>query len=260
MEMTELSMKSFELQPPPFGNVALSPYEVDYGTEAQAQDISYRGISVRLGDRPIAKNLRRLYELAHNELPPDLAVYDAYEIWLICHAIGAADRQGNAQIAGLGYEADFANEKEVLTIDLLPQTRFNTLVEGSWTSSVDLGAEGNMQVAQTTRQLLEEFASIGADARLQLSSELKCVGRLSFSILSPQIQAVGKGGSRCEWLYERDDRPLLGDQIMLQTILVPPGTPEVRFKARGYALLRPNWVPFGAPFYTEWIDVTCSLK
>src|SRR5262249_54819345 len=97
------------------------------------------------------------------------------------------------------------------------------------------------------------------DAKIRLSSELKMVGRVSFSLLSPVIQAVGLRSSRCEWVFEVEQKPLLGDQVMLQTVLVPPGTPSLRLKARGYALLKTSWISFPAPVYTDWLNLKCVL-
>ena len=58
---TKLSAQEFDLEPSSFGNLFLSPYEVDFGPEEKEDRlISVKGLKIRLGDRPIAQNLRQL--------------------------------------------------------------------------------------------------------------------------------------------------------------------------------------------------------
>lgn len=256
MADTEFGMADHPLLPA-FEDVLNSPYEEDYGSEES--EITYRNLSIRVGDRPFCRNLRKLYKLSHRELPPDLAVFDKYDIWLVCHAIGALRKQNDAVVVGLGYEADFSASPQLLTVDLLPQTKFNTVLDGALSNSLELRAEGNAQIPQAAQSLLEQCEFLGLDAKLQLSGEAKCVGRITFKVMTPLIQAVGKGSARCQWLFEQDAEPLLGDQVMLQTVLVPRNTSDISFKCRGYALIRPKWLPFGTPFQTGWIDVKCML-
>lgn len=244
----------------PFGgDLLVSPYEVDYGTEVDDK-IGVKSLEVRLGDRPLCRNLRRLYELSHQELPPDVAVFDEYDIWSITHTIGAIHRRDSyPKLKGIGYEVDFENAEKILTIEILPRSKFITLSEIKSEVNFDLGLEGHAQPPEVVKALLDQFEYLGGDASIKLSSDLKMVGRVSFSVMSPVIQAVGLGSSRCEWLFEVDDKPLLGDQIMLQTVLVPRGTRALKFKARGYALLRPNWISFSTMIYTNWLDLECQL-
>jgi hypothetical protein len=252
---TALSIQTLELTEGPFGNLLYSPYEVDFG----ADPISVKDLQVRLGDRPFAKNLRRLYELGHKELPPDLAVFDVYDIWIITHVIGAVRQKGRASIQTLGYEADFEDEDQVYTVDILPRPKFNTMMGVSFENQVDLGIEGHGQLPEEARAFLDAVEFLGGDAKLTLSSDVKVVGRVSFSLMSPIIQAVGIGASRCEWCFEVDRAPLLGDQIMLQTILVPKRTKIVKLKVRGYALIKTGWISFPAMFRTSWLEVECQL-
>lgn len=258
-ESIVLSTKAMALDPGPFGDLLRCPRDLRFGPEeTENESISVEGLQVRLGDRPIAKNLRRLYELGHKGLPPDLAVFDAYDIWVITHTIGAIRRTGRATILALGYEVRF-EEDQVFTIDLLPQSKFNTIIDGTFGTNVELGAEGHAGLPGVAGILLESFEYLGGDATVKLSSELKVIGHVSFSMISPIVSTVGIGSSRCEWCFHVDRNPLLGEQIMLQTILVPRYTEVVKFKIRGYALIRPKWVSFSARFGTAWLPVECQL-
>jgi len=260
-ENTELSAQEFGLEPSPFGNLFLSPYEVDFGSEEKEERlISVKGLKIRLGDRPIAKNLRQLYKLKHEAFPDDLAVFDAYDIWLLFHSIGAIRREGNADVRVLGYEAKFENEEDIYTIEMLPHSKFCTRLGASFKSVVDLGIEGKAQVPEELKEVLDAIDLVGGDVKLSLSTELKSIGRLSFSVITPTIQAIGIGASRCEWCFHAEEKPLLGDQIMIQTVLVRPHTKTLKFKIRGYALIKTGWVGFPAMYRTKWLDVECPLS
>ena len=153
-ENTKLSMQELNLQPGPFGNLLLSPYEVEYGPKEKDPLVSVSGLKIQLGDRPIAKNLRKLYKLKHETFPGDLAVFDRYDIWLLFHSIGAVSRDRRAEVQVLGYEADFDNEQEVYTVEMLPQSRFCRRFGASFESVVDLGIEGKAQVPDKIKEFL----------------------------------------------------------------------------------------------------------
>lgn len=255
-----ISTKSMPLHESPFGDLSISPYEVgrDYGSEGL---ISVKDLEISLGDRPVCKNLRRLYELSKREVPSEIEVFDLYDIWLLTHAIGIIKRENStAKVKSIGYQADFTGAQQVFTIDLLPRTKFVSTLEISSKTEVALGLEGHAQVPETVKTLLEQVEYIGGDASIKLASDNKIVGNLSFSVMTPVIQAVGMGASRCEWIFEEDKEPLLGDQIMIQTILVPKGTPSITFKARGYAFVKASWISFPVPFYTDDLELTCLLQ
>src|SRR5207249_965745 len=104
-----------------------------------------------------------------------------------------------ADIGGLGYEASFENEAAVYTIDLLPQTHFKTTIGGHLGVSADLSLEGTAKLPEAARLLVESTQFLSANASLKLSTDMGLVGRLSLSVISPVIQAVGKGSPQCQW-------------------------------------------------------------
>src|SRR4029079_18427227 len=92
-EEPKLFTQAMALERGPFaGDLLVSPYDVDYGTELDDK-IAVKSLEVRLGNRPLCRNLRRLYELSHRELPPDIAVFDEYDIWSITHNMSAIHRR-----------------------------------------------------------------------------------------------------------------------------------------------------------------------
>ncbi|MCK6562915.1 hypothetical protein HUU39_11625 [candidate division KSB1 bacterium] len=261
MDSQDLSFSILEVEASSFGNLLHSPYDVDFGTEGEEDSsISVKGLQIRLGDRPVARDLRRLYELGHKQLPHTLAIFDAYDILLITHSIAAIRQERRTPIHALGYEADFLEEDQVYTIELLPQSKFSTSLSGKLESNVDLGVEGHAELPEMTKAVMDSIHFLGGDARLKLSSAIELIGRISFSVMSPLIQAIGIGSSRCNWRFEVEQKPLLGDQIMLQTVLVPRYTEKLAFKIRGYAQIRPKWTKALAMFTTKWLTVECLLS
>lgn len=254
----ELPKKEMELSPGPFGDLFLSPHDLDLGEEP-GRRIEVKDLRIQLGEKPIARNLQKLYQASHPKFPKDVMVYDNHDIWLITHVIGAINPKGMPAIKILGYQADFENKDQVYTIDLFPRSEFKTKLGASLTNEFDLSIEGNAQLPDNLVKLMEAVEFLGGDARLKLSSALRVIGRASFSIKTSLIQAVGIASSRCEWCFQVDDTPLLGDQIILQTVLVPKYTEILKFKIRGYAMVKTNWISFPALFRTEWLEVECKL-
>lgn len=256
------SVRELELNPGAFGNLMVSVRDIDYGSnDLDEKAISVKDLHIRLGDRPVARNLRKLYEKAGKELPPDIAIFDRYKIWLLTHSIGAINIKGNSypKILSLGYEANFEDAENVYTIELLPRTKFAEKFVAQSKMEVALGLEGHAQIPQAVTQLLEQVEYLGADAHLKLAADNRLIGQLSFSIMTPTIQAIGIGSSQCQWSFEVEDKPLLGDQIMLQTILVPKKLKQLTYSIRGYALIKSSFVSFPAKFHTDWIKINCEL-
>jgi len=248
-----------ELKASPFGDLTIAPGERHFGPSALPDEIQVNGLRIGIGDRPLPRNLRKLYEKSHAEIPPDLAVFDSYDLWLIPHSVGILRKFGSAKVKSVGYEADFQDAEQVYTLDMLPQTRFVSFVGGELKAEADVGVEGHAQLPETARAFLNSLESLGGDASLRFSSEAKLLGRISFAVMSPVVQSIGVGRQRISWQLDVDEKPLLGDQMLLQTIAVPAGTPEVKFKAKAYALIRSQAFSFAALFETAEIEVVCPL-
>lgn len=255
----QLPTVTLELHPNPFGDLSRSPYDLTYGEEERDDTISAKGLEVRLGTRPLARNIQHLYELGHDGLPQERALYDTYDLWIITHTVGVIRRRGRAEVRLLGYEARFDDEDTLYTVELLPQSQFVTRAGASVGVHVDLGAEGHAQVPDAVRNLLDSVEFLGADARISLSSDFQILGRISLSAISPIVQAVGKGSSRCEWCITADEEPLFGDQTLLQVVLVPKAMDRLTFRARAYAAIKPRWLAPLDRRDTDWVEIECPL-
>ncbi len=266
-----LSTQEVKLQPVPFGDLFYSPYDQKFGEVVQqGNQIVVNDMHVRLGDRPIARNLRTLYEQGHKDFPEDLVLFDKYDVWLITHSIGVIRKEGQAKVKTLGYEALYDEAPKVYTTELLPQAKFIRKAGAIFENRVDYTVEGLAQVPDIAKVVLaqvpdmakvvlEAMNVLGGDARFSLSSSLKMIGRISFSVMTPVVQTIGVGASLCQWQFEADEKPLLGDQLMLQTVLVPRYTEKINLKVRGYALIKTGWTRTPVRYETQWLHLQCPL-
>ncbi|WP_216663726.1 hypothetical protein [Lentimicrobium sp. L6] len=194
------------------------------------------GIKVRIGNEPIIKDLKKLYFYANKAIPADLQVlFENKDIYLIMHTISAIRLSGSAKVDELQYHAEFV-EKGPQTIDLLPNTSFKEVIK------VDLGIKGAISgggnfsstlPAELSQSLLPQIITFGADMKIQLSSHANFVGKFSYSLKFPIIQSAGIASNFCTWVLNPDDKPLLGDQCLIQTIAVPKGTKNITYKTTG---------------------------
>ena len=69
--------------------------------------------------------------------------------------------------------------------------------------------------------------------KIQLSSNAGFVGKFTYSLKFPVIQSAGIASNFCNWILNPIDTPLLGDQLLIQTIAVPKGTEKITYKVKG---------------------------
>ena len=198
---------------------------------------SILGITVRLGNAPIVKDLKNLFTYAGKDVPADLQVlFDKKDVYLIAHMIGAVRLNGSAKVDELQYNAEILNANGVQTIDLLPNTTFRELVSLSIGFEGSLSGHGNFSATIPTslsQALLDQEVTLGGDMKIQLSSNNNFVGKFTYSLKFPVIQSTGISSSFCTWVLNPQNKPLLGDQLLIQTIAVPKGTEKIIYKAKG---------------------------
>ncbi|MEQ1727520.1 MAG: hypothetical protein ABL982_03990 [Vicinamibacterales bacterium] len=237
------------------GDLLPSPYEVDLGTGISANDLD-----IRIGERPFAVNLQRLYLETHGALPPEIAVFDQYDVWLVCHAIGCMRRRGSASIRSFGYRARLMEgQPRVYTADVFPRTEFIKRSEGQLVAQVDLGMDGSVSLPHGSHEFVLGAGTGRLGGGLQLSTRASWVGRLTFAAHTAKVVAIGVGATNSEWMLEVDDEPLLGDQLLYQTVLVPPGTRSLRYAVTAYAMIRPRWIGVSARYETDEVVLTVPL-
>lgn len=197
------------------------------------------GINIRLGSKPIVLNLSKLMRMGGDALHPIIeSLFEEKDCYLIVHAIGAIRTQGKARIDELQYFAEADNAEIVQTTDLIPNTRFKKVFEANATIEGSLTANGQAMIDipdELTKALIPQYMSIGGNMQLQLSTEANFVGKFIYNIQLPIIQSSGIASHTCSWVLNPDENktPLLGDQLLVQSIAVPKGTPNITYNMHG---------------------------
>lgn len=202
------------------------------------------GVRVRLGNRPIVTNLKKLLERIHGTLPPKMEIlFQDKDVYTIVHAIGVTRINGKANVDELHYEAEMINEngsplENVQTRDLIPHTRFREVFRANVNFKGGLSVTGNAMASipeELTKNLLPEYVSIGGAMNLQLSNNISFAGKFVYNLKFPVVISTGIASTTCHWVLTPDEEqtPLLGDQLLVQTIAVPKGLNKVLFKIKG---------------------------
>lgn len=203
------------------------------------------GVKVRLGNAPMCFNLERLMQKSNKELPAELQLqFETQKIYLITHAIGVVRFKGNAKVVELQYNAEAKNIIGAKTIDLLPRTTFIDKLKIDTGLSGALKAAGNMSVEipdELKNALSGTSLSLGGDLELELSTNAKFVGKINYSIQLPVVQSMGVSSNKCTWVLKPDANPLLGDQLLVQTISVPKETENLIFSIKGLIKVDNGW-------------------
>jgi hypothetical protein len=206
------------------------PDQRTYGPRPEGE-VVHKRIRVRLGDRPTARNVRRMFEAEGKELPAGLKVYAGYEIWLIGLNVGVIKEGGWQSVTRLGLRVDLPKNPRFIVVGLAPETKMIVRGKVGFECNASLGANGSLTLPDVLGAAGAPVpAAVETSAGAKISAQAGV--NLSFSVLSPAVIAVGKGDSRAEWVIEDSAGPLIGDQELYFTVLTPIVTDEIRLSAR----------------------------
>jgi hypothetical protein len=222
------------------------------GFAPAAAKAQLKDLTLQVGDQPIVRSIRRLCQKRGVPLPPEIDALPG-ETYIITHVVGVLAQTGANTVGTLGYTAEFDGKGS--TIELLPNTRFKEYISGSLSAGLDfsagLSAEGYAELPKEVGQLAGlPPVDLGGGAKLELSTAAKVVGKVSFSLKTPKVQAIGTGGSAAAWQFDKDENPLVGDQVMLQTVVVPRGQKRLAFTLQAYMVV-PRWWGLRRPVRCE---------
>ena len=215
---------------------------------------SLKGYDLRVGDRPILRSLKELYERTGRALPPELAVLRG-DACLVTHAVGLISQQGAGNVELIGYTARL--EGSGSTVEMLPNTSFKEYFTANFKFEAGVSADGFAKLPQQVTDLGTEVVQLGAGAQLQLGTQAGVVGKLSLSVKSPKIQAVGNASSTVTWQLAKDNQPLVGDQVLVQTLVVPRGQTRFTFEIQGFAVVSPG---FFAGLFRRPVRIETKLR
>lgn len=235
--------------------LAIPPSQRTFGAEPTLEKGHVR---LRIGERPIVRNFKQLYKRLNKPLPADLEVFTAYNIWLIAFGVGIVRDSGMREVERFGFAVTFPERPRMTVLDVLPQTRFVKKAGAQLKAEARLSLNGKAGLPEAVTQMLAQTDTLSADAALSFSTDANVVGTLSFSVLTPVIEAIGTGDRRAEWVFEKSEQPLVGDQHMMVTLLAPRSVEQFDIKARLSATVAVfNFLP--CKLETE-IDMEIPLK
>jgi hypothetical protein len=227
--------------------------------EAAAPEDLGAEFQLQIGDRPFVRDVRKLYALYGRALPPE---FDALpgDVYLVTHAVGMLSPKSAKDVQLLGYRATFAEQGA--TVDLLPNTVFKEFITVNLGFEAGLTAEGHAKLPDQLGALEATLVNLGVGASLQLGAKANAsvLGKVSLSLKTPKIQAVGHASSSAAWqFHKKDDQILVGDQVLVQTLLVPHGQEAVTYTMQAFAAVSRGWFR-SARVETEEKTVRVELK
>lgn len=242
---------------------ALDPYlmvppsERDFGGEP---NIETKGIRIRIGERPFARDLRSLYESNGRKLPPDFEVFRSYDIWLLTQSVSLIKEGRFKEVREVGYQVRFPDKPKITILDVLPRTEFVKISKASLKSEVDIQINGGASnVVDSTERLSDGSESFHSGVKLKTHTGINMAVRLSFSVMTQKITAIGIGDHVSEWVFKKDDNLLVGDQLMVQTLLTPKRLKKLKFEARAYATIS-GFCSLPVKLCSDWIKLECDLS
>jgi len=203
----------------------------------QDADVKFKKIKIRIGRRPTAKNLRRVYELTGRAVPQDIEVFRSYDLWLLTNSFSVLKEGGFDQVQQVGFSVFLREEPKCSVQGILPTSEFIKRLGMDAVVDAHLALSGQLQVPELPAALSTVSESISTGGDIKVSTDVSLVGRISFSVMTPTIQAIGVGDNQSTWLFQRlsGSRPLLGDQVVTQVIVTPKRLSQLVFDAEVFA-------------------------
>jgi len=206
----------------------------DLGTSNSIDEENY---VIDIGRAPFAKNVATLFELKGVALPPSYAVFKSYDIWLITFALNilkdGSFRKLRQVELNIEYQSPLKNVRVPVTIiDVFPQTKFKKIIDGKLMFSASIDLNGKAAISDKISSIIKYSEVFELGGKLDISTDSEVVCNLSFSLLTPEIVSTGIGNFKSSRLLEKSENyMLLGDQLLMQTVIVPKDTKYLKCKA-----------------------------
>jgi hypothetical protein len=230
--------------------------EVDAFDKAETIEKLSGRYHLRVGSRPFARSIRAYYAANRRKLPPEYAAMRG-EVYVVTHAVGVLADAHPGRVATVGYDASFGGPGS--TVDLCPNTRFREWFGADLTFKAAIGAEGSVALPDLVGELASTVIPIAAGAELQLAASAKMLGQLRLSVKTPKVQTVGRASTHVSWQLDKDAEPLVGDQVLVQTVVVPREQETLTFKLQASAMIDRNALGWPVPLVTDTVTVEVGL-
>ncbi len=224
------------------------------------------GVTLKIGNRPLVYNFSQLLKKSKkNNVSHNSQSQNQTSNYLIVHTLSALLTKGNASIEELQYFATASFPSSFQTIDLIPKTKFNEILKANINVIGALSATGETLLEMPSHfldELIAEYVNIGSSLQLQLSSTANFVGKFTYSKQLPIIQSAGIGSNTCAWILKPNETntPLLGDQLLIQSISVPFDCEKITYKIHGAAKVSKAWLWKQQELKTDELTVEINLK
>jgi len=84
-------------------------------------DLLHGSARFRIGRRPIAYDLRKLYKTYQQPAPKWLAMFKQHRLCLVVHRVGAVRQSDDVKIRSLGFQVKFDDDAPLVISDILPK-------------------------------------------------------------------------------------------------------------------------------------------
>jgi hypothetical protein len=194
-------------------------------------EIDFGNIEIRIGSRPIASDLGRLYTETGREIPREYnATFDGFRLWLIVFYVSISRAGWRKRLESLAMEIRYPDLPRVTITDLFPRPQFinhiqvDASAKAEAKASIDLS--GRFQPAEELQAVASSAlglpATASAEGKLALSGKVGIVGQISCKIFSATVEAMGRGDYWSKWIFFRNDEKALLNDIELSQIVAAP--------------------------------------
>jgi hypothetical protein len=226
----------------------------DLGSEP---DFERGSIRVFLGSQPLCFNLVDIYLKENRKVPKKLKIFDQYDIWLVTYSVSIIKTGSWKKLHQIGLEVNYPcseDDPRVIIVSNMPETYFKKMANGRVLFNAGLQLNGQMGTKVEDLKLSKYF-SLGFGGQLSLTDEANISFDISFNLLSPKVISIGIGDHHGEWVMQKDDIPLVGDQLFSQTLLTPKGILKLPVKARVSGVITGPMGSFPVKMKSEWKEL-----
>jgi hypothetical protein len=182
--------------------------------------------------RPRAMDLRKLWKLAAQKADPQiLAALGPSVPILLAHSVTAFPvGSGTPRVWGIRYHSAVVGT-DADTVDLQPSTELLDVVTVGSTADVAISLGGKLEVLPAVTGVINEVPGLVLnDARIGASVGETAALRISFTLSVPKVISGPDASGGAGWQLYAQDRRLEGRQALIQTLLVPKGTKNLRIE------------------------------
>jgi hypothetical protein len=215
-------------------------------------------VKLRLGEVPSARKLRDVNAVLGKPVPEEFQAFDAYEIWLLTFGVGIL-AEGVREVDRFGLEIELPERPRMTVLSLMPSTRFIKKFEAGWEFSSSLKLNGSLAVPDYIEQVLQKVEFVKAGGSIEGTAKAGVLGNVKINVMTPVVQTVGVGGREFAWVLEKDESPLVGDQVLTAVVLTPQQLPTLNVRARLSATVSVfDLLP--SRLETDWVGLAIPLE